>query len=765
MSHDRVFAAQLLFALALPSCLFAAMGKAMPAKIPCAIARLQGQALIVAPLSSNGLVGVRTIKPLSQQHVLAVLAGQVPAIPGKAETAAPVRTDAAAPMVELSKAIADEISILQAPNISAEGAYAAEQRLEDLMTGRRSIGASNEAGGAAFTNPDLDKEAAPDLIASLPPALAAALSAPYRTEAEYKEFIHGNRNISPAHSVRRAMRALEPALQRLTPSTLNGLRIHEVARLAFILFFSGLTPAARYDSGDAAMVQALQRAGFVESSAPGRHWTHHWQNISRQAFATIAGERGFSPREIQLGLALFREVPALNHVTATSELVRYSGKEDLEDFRKYYGDTAADELRQRAGKAGVAPGVLFRLSLAFSAAFAAITPYDLRSLRYQDGSWRLSVDMDELGLDDFAKASKEGIDPELYDVTARGPAQAWPAAGHPLYEGTQLDPRGIVLVHARHDLPDEHGWIYPNNRYGEAHPLDRSPRQIIEFSWNGVVDQWNNANIAVFVPLDKAQSTVQGRLVNLWYNGTAVLGPYQLPRGSVVMVRAGTPIPPGRTAAFERLGIELVLFDADLPADEGGRRVLEQRGYAAMSLGTDLFGGEGVQTTWMPAALDGEDFFAPKNEARGAELSRRLAERLAIPWAAALSGHPLGRLSSTMENRWLRFAREGHLKTSYESISDFERDLDAFKEDLLTVLKVAPAGDRHWEQFLSYARFVYKLMIFELEFILSRRTPKLDERDVPEEAELIRRMRALAQTLSSSLDAPPALAPKASLGN
>jgi len=589
-----------------------------------------------------------------------------------------------------------------------------------------------------------------DSLAGSSPALKEALRSRYLKSATVREYTPGYRNLSSYHSIRRGLPILKKNLARTVPEKHGTLRVREVAGLAFVMFFAGMSPAAYAEAGDSSMVEALREEGYISRGIQGDWWPEAWQEISLQSFEKAGQDRGYSEAELRLGRALLSEFPALNAKTSVSDLVEYTGgRGTLEDFKKYYGENYAAQLRKRAGNAGIPPAIMYRLSLALYAGFSAITPYELRRMRWIDGAWRLNRDLDEVGLPDLVQAAADGLEFDAGPLPADETGEL-----RPLFKDGKLDPEAIMLVHARHDLPDEEGRIHPNFRYGKEDPLKRSPRQLIEFSWNGVVDQWNGSDVIVLVPLNDARPSIS----NIWYNGTAALGSFKLPPGSVVMVREGHPVPDGLEKRLTQRGIRLVRFDKESPADAAARPVIEEAGFQAMTLGSDLFGGEGTGTTWMRAAADGPDHFGPSRVERTSALTRALAKQAGIPWAAGLSGHPLGRLTSKMGDFQERLERDGFLKPSYTELPAFKKDVEGFERDLAAV-KDSPslAGTPEMDIFLRYAELYSRLAGFELAFTKRHISEVRDARDTPRRGELVASLSALARDLSTSLTPPPVL--------
>jgi hypothetical protein len=494
-----------------------------------------------------------------------------------------------------------------------------------------------------------------------------------------------------------------------------------VLRAVLAAAYTGLMPAFRVHGGDPRPLQRLRAAGFQIPSAAStrkRHQVDAWGAISSAVLSKMTTDLRFTPRESALAAELLREIPKTTDGTSVSELAEYAAEGKLKDFQRYH-PRQAEEIRKRARALGIPPSVLYRVSLWLLAARSGMQPAELRALRREGGIWRVRADLRAAGLADLADIAdgKESgaVPPALSAYAKRGRELArapMPPPARPIVVDGRLDPDALVLVHARHDLPDEQGRMHPNIRYGEGSVFRRNPRTVLEFSWNGVIDQWNDADVVVLTPLAAAlKRDADGGFANLWYTATTYVGSYALPPGSTVLLREGAALPKGRAEALERLGIRVVRFPKERTSSDAAQEVLERQGYAAMTLGTDFYeGGEGTDTTWMDARRGGADLFDPDHVGASSDMTRELARGYGLSGEGKRS-FPLGRLISDMEEFHENFASTGLVHRTYGKLSELEMTLARFERDL----KAVEAGPRAgaWRDTTALARAYLELGRFE----------------------------------------------------
>jgi hypothetical protein len=130
-----------------------------------------------AALSAPGLISnLSVLSPApaapSVKTVPAVApAGVVSAIPDGAQAGSlPLAEKPAAPMAKMSEAVAAELEVLQKPDLGTEASAAGGQRLEDIITRRRSVSGSGEVSMGVLAAP---AEANPSGLQSPAPAKTA----------------------------------------------------------------------------------------------------------------------------------------------------------------------------------------------------------------------------------------------------------------------------------------------------------------------------------------------------------------------------------------------------------------------------------------------------------------------------------------------------------------------------------------------------------------------------------------------------------------
>jgi len=531
-----------------------------------------------------------------------------------------------------------------------------------------------------------------------------------------------------------AFRAVESTLNIREMEELSGLRVRAIVRLIILLSYSGLMPAVEADRGPGgAMVQALKSAGFQLPDRTKEMTTTaaYWQALSAAMLQQVMARLNFTEKEIQFADALSFEMPIGTRQTSLSEVIRYLSQNKVRELNQYHPNRG-QILREQAARLGVPAHSLFDLSLLLASAQYGIMPADLRQLRMEEGRWQLALNLRDEGLTDLAdiqetpaetrtenfsryEAVFQSIEKARHEVQQKGRLNQ---IQKPLFQNGRLNPEGIVLTHARHGLPtvEANGKLalHPNSYYGEDQALLRSPRDIVEFSWNGVIDQWSSSSVVVMTPLS---AVPKENLMNLWYTATSHLGPYELPPGSMILVRDEAVISEELARAIEANQIEVIRYSGTVTADMAAEQVLQDHGYAPMSLGTNFYeGGLGTETTWMDWSQGGADYFADNylND------TVKQSEEMAQAWNGASSkgtkDYPLGALTLQMENWQKKFARDGLILTSYYSLEQNLAELEKFSEDYKGTFNSLTAAQRQSpaaQRLSAYAHAFFALGKFE----------------------------------------------------
>ncbi|HAH20277.1 MAG: hypothetical protein A2Y00_09455 [Omnitrophica WOR_2 bacterium GWF2_43_52] len=222
-----------------------------------------------------------------------------------------------------------------------------------------------------------------------------------------------------------------------------------------------------------------------------------------------------------------------------------------------------------------------------------------------------------------------------------------------------INPRGIVLVHVHKSVPHD-GILHPNSYYKDGTLLLRSPREIVEFSWNGSIDydyiNWKDGDVVVLVPL---KNTPTNNFLNLWYAATSYFGAFNIPPGSLVLVREGVNLNNGVIQHFLERKIGIIRFPQEQGTNEAVNTVLLKSGYVPMTIKSDNPWETGDTATWIDKriGIDYGSYGYINKENHFSQLesfTRGLAEKLKIPSNPFFSGgstsYDLGKVTISMES-------------------------------------------------------------------------------------------------------------------
>jgi len=545
-----------------------------------------------------------------------------------------------------------------------------------------------------------------DFITQRFPALKAVFEVRF-PDRRFQEYFQWHRNLTPATAVRSGFEVLEPALNLREVTELPGIRVKAVLRMVFLCYQAGLVPAAEVRSGRTGLVGDLEKSGFPLGRTASDTFVGDWAGYSQKILSSVMEKLNFNQREMELAMNLLREIPKTGGENVLKDELM-SPEYTAEEYQEYYPDIA-ERVSERARKLGIPPSMLIKISTIFHAAMAGMQPYELREMKFREGTWYPSIDYRAVGLGNLADLAEQPVHwdqgdalkdyNEGLDALARihqKQNRASVSAERPVFtpEG-HLNLEGLMLVNARHGIPEVVNGevlIYPNSAYGAAHPLLRNPRGIVEFSWNGVIDQWNTADVVVLTPFSKVRDQ---NFANAWYTATAHMGPLRLPPGSVVLIRSGTGPSEEKIKELQDLGVSVRPFGADEMAQDAAGRMMEEMGYQPMVLSTVSYGGGGLgtDTTWMEQGM-GRDHFAAESLDRSVAESELLGKELGSS-AKGTDQYPLGAVTLEMEDFFKSFSSYGHVSSAYRDndwekvtatqrfdkvLKDFERNLAAIPE-------------------------------------------------------------------------------------
>ncbi|MEQ8222095.1 MAG: hypothetical protein ABRQ37_07345, partial [Candidatus Eremiobacterota bacterium] len=549
------------------------------------------------------------------------------------------------------------------------------------------------------------------------PVLSDCFNKIFPEEMKYREYIHGARELTTGNQVRDAMRTLDREIKMEQLPQLPGIRIKSVLRMVMSLFYAGTIPAMEIDKGNKEIKKTFKEAGF-DLSGISSEFIRGKREISNIILEHTMKKLNFTPQEISLALNLMEEIPLTgNNSTIFDALLKEKSYMDY----KGRDEEISGKVEKRAREFGITPSLLVKTGYIFQAAFKRLEPYELRDMKFSDGTWQPSLDFEHVGMKKFNSIKNAVMEPKneeekLFKSFIDASNELDKIAGaitdreieikksqlRPVFINGKLNSDGIMLVHATKGFPKD-GILYPNSHFGDGHPLDRNPRGIVEFSWNGVIDQWNNAPAIILTPLNKAPKE---NICNLWYTATSHMGPYTIPEGSVILVREGTDVSEKDRKKLMDKGIEIKTFPENETSEDAVEQAMIEKGYSPLLMGTDICGGIGTETTWFDEA-SGIDYFTSDYKDEMIKKSEELAKESGISSAKGTDSYPLGYITLEMEGYKKDLESYGHIKKSYEKSDEFKKKIDEFSKNFNLAedsLNEIQKNSDPWKTISSYAR-------------------------------------------------------------
>jgi hypothetical protein len=243
----------------------------------------------------------------------------------------------------------------------------------------------------------------------------------------------------------------------------------------------------------------------------------------------------------------------------------------------------------------------------------------------------------------------------------------------PLFIKDRLNPKGMILVHARRGFPYD-GTLKPNCHYGKGPLLMRNPRVIVEFSWNGTIDIFDGSPVVVLIPFENVDPK---SIVNLHYVATSHFGALEIPAGSWILVREHKMPDRDVIESLALKNIEVRPFPRHRRASLAVTQFLPGIGYRPMELVHDQWG----RTTTFRRTDTFEDFGEYFEGNSLARMTRELATRLGIESCRKTDEYALGWLTWNLEQMQYNFV--------HDKIIPHAR-YEEFREDSLEYIKGMP---------------------------------------------------------------------------
>jgi hypothetical protein len=559
------------------------------------------------------------------------------------------------------------------------------------------------------------------------PSLQDSFNKIFPDEMGYREYIHGQRELTTGNQIRDSLRTLDRELEMENLPREPGIRIKAVLRMVMSLFYSGIIPAIEIDKGNKEIKKIFKEDGFNLSNISSE-FLDSKREISNIILENTMKKLNFTHGEISLAIKLMEEVPLTgNNSTIFDALVN---EKSYMDYKGMDGEIS-EKVEKKAKELGITPQLLMKTGYIFHAAFKRMEPYELRDMKFTDGTWQPSLDFEKVGMKKFNSLKNSQTEPEheedkMFKTFIDESNELDKIAGEikdreietkksqlrPVFIKGKLNSDGIMLVHATKGFPKD-GILYPNSHYENGHPLERNPRGIVEFSWNGVIDQWNNAPAIILTPLNKAPKE---NIFNLWYTATSHMGPYNIPEGSVILIREGTAVSEKERQKLREKGIEIKTFPANETSEDAVEHAMTEKGYSPLLMGTDICGGIGTETTWFDED-SGIDYFTSDYKDEMIKKSEELAKEVGIPSAKGTDSYPLGYITLSMEG-YKKDLESGHIKKSYEKPEEFKKKIDEFSRNLNLAeqsLSEIQKNSDSWKNISSYARAYLEIMSLDYE--------------------------------------------------
>jgi len=459
---------------------------------------------------------------------------------------------------------------------------------------------------------------------------------------------------------RRYFRILEPLLRSYGIPAVPGIRIAAVIRiLAVLQDMQTVTANAWFSKDDRSLIDLLLKAGVpVPERGENERFYDYRDRLMKEVIERVMTDLGFTRRETDTALAISSYLNAPIELPWSQEENRYIRSSD---------DWGAEKIAQLSQNSGISASTCIKLAGLFSAAAKFVDGNGLWGGNFEKGAWFPSVNLEAEGFSKLAKLSNEdpfagerdsslqkisGVLDQVHQLKQKLLyQQEQDERGKPqplIGPDGALRPEGMVLVHAAQGLvwDGKRIALYPNSYFEGEHPLESLPRNIVEFSLNGVIAMLNSADVIFMSPFSEASK--QG-FANLWHTATSHVGPFELPEGSWILIRRGklAEIPEAMRQWLDQKKIQIAYFDENLGAQEAVERSILDHGFTPMTITNNItnpFNG----TTWLDE-VKGLDLMDKAHLAGTEAQLRTLASNMDIPWSARTNDYPLGKLIYEME--------------------------------------------------------------------------------------------------------------------
>ncbi|MFC1480045.1 hypothetical protein ACFL5Y_01200 [Candidatus Omnitrophota bacterium] len=505
--------------------------------------------------------------------------------------------------------------------------------------------------------------------------------------------------------VRGSFSIMEPQLNMSGLYEIDGIRIRAVLRILFALENIGGVPAYLFENGDARVMELLVNLGIDPKKLKGDFGEDRIY-LNKAILLVVMKKLGFNKKEVTLAANLVNHEIIFNFLMHKARGIDYDKKLD---------NSIAKHITKLAVKCGISEHLLIRLGYLLQTVNSAFEVDDHREIKQENGIYMPAIDHAELGLVQFSELASvrphsagvipgefSALNSELSKVAQelrkrKALSQVSQEKDFFRQDGS-INPNGIVLVHAAKGLTED-GRLYPNSYFGDKNPLLRTPRNIVEFAWNGVIDQWNKEDIVVMVPFNLVEKS---NFMNLWYTASSHFGPFTLPAGTTILVRKGAKLPDKVLVSLKQKGIHIKEFGVNEPASMASERVLTQAGYRAFQLKTPrLLDSMGWGTTFRDK-VSNIDYSLQEHSLVMERSKDRLVGELGINSANETGGYPVGALTLLLERLFDNLSQRGIISGGGYYKGDIIETLESFFMEAKNSLTQQQRESESWERTRNY---------------------------------------------------------------